>query len=115
MAVLTVSQQINAGPEVVFAACSDFARLPERVPAIKKVEMLTPGPVGVGTKFRETRIMFGREATEGMEFVAFDPPRQFELRAISCGAEYRTIHRFTPAGSGTRIDLEFRVKALSLL
>ena len=47
-----------------FAFVSDFANAPKRIKSILRVNVLTPGPVGVGTRFTETRVMFGREATE---------------------------------------------------
>ncbi len=96
----TVSEHVNASPEAVFAAASDFANAPTRIPGIKKTEMLTHGPVGVGTKFRETRVMFGKEATETMEIVGFEPGRSYTLRAFNCGCEYKTTVSVRPAGSG---------------
>jgi hypothetical protein len=75
--------------------------------------VLTPGPVGVGTRFKETRIVFKREATETFEFTAFEPNRRFEMVAVSCGALYRFEFRFTPEGAGTRLAFTFEVKAVS--
>ncbi len=66
-------QQVAAPPEKVFAMMSDFANAPQRISGISKVEMLTDGAVGVGTKFKETRVMLGKEATETMEVTTFDP------------------------------------------
>ena len=59
--------------------------------------------------------MFGREATEEMEITAFDPSRLIELLSQSCGAEYRFAFRFTPEDGGTRVEMEFRTRAVSLL
>jgi carbon monoxide dehydrogenase subunit G len=105
MKPMTVSTVINAPPEAVFVACSDFANAAGRVRGITNVELLTPGPVGVGTKFKETRLMFKREATETMEVTAFDPPRRYEVGAHSCGMDFRSEFRFTPDGAGTRVDV----------
>jgi len=92
----------------------DFARTPERIPEIKKIELLTDGPIGVGTKFKETRVMFGKEATETFEIVEFIPDHLMTMVALSCGAEYRVEHRFHPDGPGTRLELEFHIRAVSL-
>jgi hypothetical protein len=97
-----------------FAAFADVASAPDRIPAIKKVELLTPGPVGLGTKFKETRVVFKREATETFEFTAFEPDRRQELVALSCGAEYRTAFAFAVHGAGTRVDVTFNLRAVSL-
>lgn len=107
---VTVSQSVAAPPAEVFAACADFAGAPGRIAEIIRVELLTPGPVGVGTRFRETRKLFGKEATETMEVVAFDPPRGYELRAASGGNEYHTRFAFVPDGAGTRVDAEFHAR-----
>lgn len=101
-----VGERINALPEKVFAAASDFAGAPGRIPGIKRIEMLTDGPVGLGTKFRETRVMFGKEATETMEVVDFQPGRSYTLRAYNCGCEYKTTVSVKSAG-GTESEIEF--------
>lgn len=102
-----VERTIAAPPERVFAASSNIPQWAEVVPAITKIEMLTDGPVGVGTRFRETRVMFGREATETMEVLEFEPPRRYLLGAESHGARYRTELRFEPDGEGTRMVFDF--------
>jgi len=59
----TLDKHIAAPPMRVFAAASDFRNAPQRIHGIKKVEMLSTGPVGVGTRFKETRVLFKKEAT----------------------------------------------------
>ncbi len=104
---MTVEKQINAAPDRVFALASDFATMSERVPGIKRVEMLTDGPVGVGTKFKETRVMFGKEATETMEVTAFDPPRSYSLSANSCGCLYDSRLEVAANAGGANVTLSF--------
>ena len=74
---------------------------------IERVEILTPGPVAVGTRFRETRIMFGRRATEEMTVAELDPPRRLVLTAYNHGTAYRAEHLFAPEGDGTGLTLIF--------
>jgi len=107
MATLTTSIQIEAPPEVVFELLTDVPRWPEHFPAIQKIEMLTDGPVWVGTRFRETRRMFGREATEEMEIAEIEPRKRFGLSAHSHGTGYLTMHTLTPTQGGTHLALEF--------
>ena len=57
--------------------------------------------------------MFGKEATETMEFTAFEPNRRYELVADSCGALYRTEFRFDPDGRGTLVTATFAAEARS--
>lgn len=108
---IACTEFINAPPEAVFVRSSDVERWPETVSAITRTEILTPGPdgkVGVGTKFRETRVMFGKEASEVMTFLKFDPPRSYTLTAESHGCKYETTFTFVPEGEGTRIEMRFR-------
>ena len=102
------SEHINASPERVFAASTDVERWPETISAITKTEVLTDGPVGAGTTFRETRVMFGKEASEVMTFARFEPPRGYTLTAESHGCRYETTFTFTPEAGGTRVDMNFR-------
>jgi hypothetical protein len=111
---ITATQFVQAPVAEVFAAFTDVDRFAERVAGIVRVEKLTPGPVGVGTQFKETRKMFGRESTETMTFAAFEPDARYELTALSCGTECRTEFRFTPEGDGTRVDVTFSLRALTL-
>jgi carbon monoxide dehydrogenase subunit G len=114
MACFTITRHIGAPRDKVFACLSDFRRAPERIKGIKKVEMLTDGPVGVGTRFRETRIVFKREASEVMEVTAFNPPIGYTLACNSCGCRYESEFRLTPRGAGTDVEMRFAVQPLTL-
>jgi uncharacterized membrane protein len=108
MGQLVFEKHVHAPIEHVFALMSDFANAPQRAKAIKKIEMLTDGPVGLGTKFKETRVMFGKEATETMEVTAFDPPRGYNLSAFSCGTQYESTFQFDREGNGTNVKMIFQ-------
>ena len=108
MTGIVVTETIAAPPETVFARSTDLARWPETCEAITKVEILTDGPVGVGTRFRETRKMWGKEATEEMEITAFEPPNRYVLGAESHGCKYRTELRFDAQGDGTLVTFDFQ-------
>ncbi|MBT8484344.1 MAG: hypothetical protein HKO59_07400 [Phycisphaerales bacterium] len=100
MGMITVRRRINAPAAEVFAAVSDFEHAADRITGIERVEMLTDGPTGVGTRFRETRIMMKREASEVMEVTAFEPGRSYTLEAASCGNLYRTTVGCEPVETG---------------
>src|SRR5688500_12459284 len=104
----SVDRHIDAPPDVVFARASDFRRAPETISAIVKMDILTSGPVGAGTRFRETRVLFGREATEEMTVTVFEPPKRYTLDAESHGSRYHTELSFTPDGQGTRLTMTFQ-------
>ena len=105
----------RGAPDAVFAVALDIANWPQFVSAIETIELLTPGSVAVGTRFRETRVMFGRHATEEMTVVEIEPPRRFLLTAFNHGTAYRAEHRFAPEGAGTRMTLVFEGRPATLL
>jgi Polyketide cyclase / dehydrase and lipid transport len=115
MTGFTVTKHVATPVEVVFDVASDLAHAAEHVLGIEKIELLTPGPVGVGTKWRETRRMMGREATETLEIKAFDRPRSYTVGCESCGCYFETVFRFEPQAGGTDVTLDVRTKSLTFM
>ncbi len=112
---VVVSRRYAAPPEKVFAVFSDLDAAASRIPAIKAVEILEgPGnPLGMGTRWRETRVVMGREAKEVMWITAFEPGRMYRAEAESHGMHYESTFRFRPDGDGTVVEMEFRGRALT--
>jgi hypothetical protein len=115
MASIQLSKAIAADPARVFALASDLPNAPKFIPGIKRMEMLTSGPVGKGTKFRETRIMFGKEATETMEMIEFEPGKSYSIGCESCGVRYLTRMDFKPEGAWTRVEMHTSITPVSLM
>lgn len=111
---IEVATEVAAAPAAVFATLTNLEKLPGFLQGVRSVEILDPGPLRVGTRFRETRMMFGREATEEMTFSVFDPPRRFVLTAENHGTRYITTHEVMPSGSGSRVSLTFEGVPLTL-
>jgi polyketide cyclase/dehydrase/lipid transport protein len=98
-----VEHHVAAAPERTFAVFSDLEHAADRVAGIKSLELLTPGPIGKGTRFKETRVMFGKEASETMEITDFQPGSSYTTEAASCGCHYKSTLDFVPAANGTRV------------
>jgi hypothetical protein len=113
MAKLELTVDVAAPPERTFAVFTDLEKAPETVDGIVKLELLTEGPVGAGTRFRETRIMFKRECTEEMEITEFEPGERYAVEAETCGSHFRTVFTFAPSGEGTRVTMTTGTKALT--
>ena len=111
---MTFSRTVNAPLTEVFRVYSDFGNAAARVEGIENIEILTDGPIGTGTRFRETRIMFGRESNEEMEITEFEPNKKYTVEAFSCGAQFKTVFRFQPNGNTTNVDVELNTRNVSL-
>lgn len=104
---IRLSQFVKAPVDKVFEVFSDISQAEARVEGITRIEMLSDVTRGVGTRWRETRSMFGREATEEMEITALVPNQSYEVVSESRGANYHTIYTFQPKADGTQVDLVF--------
>ncbi len=107
MATVTVTQHVQAPLERVFEIFTDLRKAPERITGIQSLDVLSPGDVGAGTRFRETRVMFGKEATEEMQVTEFEPNRSYAVEADSHGCLYRSEFVFEPKGDGTDVTMTF--------
>ena len=112
---ITASVSIGAPPEAVWDRITDIERAAEPIPAIRRIEILSTQRRGLGTRWRETRIMFGREATEVMEITEWRPPREYVTCARSHGCDYRSTLRVTPSGDGCILEFEFGATPLTLM
>ena len=114
MAEFTVSTHVAAEPSLVFQAYTDLEKATDRIPSIVSLEILTDGPFGNGTRWRETRLMFKKEATEEMWVTDFDPPKGYTVEAESHGMRYSTRFSFVPESGGTTVTWSFTSTAQSL-
>ena len=103
-----ISRHVAAPVQRVWDVATDLAGSLQVVRGIDAVEVLTPGPFGVGTRWRETRRMFGRSATEEMTVTAVEPHRSYTVEASGPGVRYVSGFAFAPsAGGGTDVTATF--------
>lgn len=108
MRQVEVRRRVAAPVERVWALATDLPGAPRVLSGVEAVEVLTPGPFAVGTRWRETRTMFGRSTTEEMWVTAVQPQRSYTVEATSSGAHYTSTFDFAPAADGgTDVMLRF--------
>ncbi len=112
---LVLEQTIAAPQRVVWQLLTDLQGAPGRIRGIRTLEVLTTGPVGKGTRFRETRVMLGRTAVEELEITAFEAPRTYTVEAESGGAHFVAQYTLKEAAGVTTLRLEVHTHARSLL
>jgi uncharacterized membrane protein len=98
----------------VFEVFSDLSRAEERVEGIKKIEILNPpAQMQLGTKWEETRVMFGKEAKEIMWVTEVNQNKNYVVEAESHGTHYRSEYTFEETGDAVLVKMVFEGKPLS--
>ncbi|WP_115787572.1 SRPBCC family protein [Arthrobacter silvisoli] len=108
----TLTQHISAGPEKVWAVISDIPGSAAILSGIDSVQMISEGPYGEGTRWKETRTMMGRQETVEMWVAETEPPRSTTVKARQGGAEYTTRFALTERDGGTDLTLTFGAEIL---
>lgn len=111
MAGFNLSEWISRSPKEVFDFIITSDNAPKVVPSVKSMVKLTEGPARLGTRYRETRLMNGREQHAELEVVAYEPNHRYAMKNVTGGIE--TVYRYTfqPEADGTRVDLACEVEA----
>lgn len=111
MSEIVVSKIVEASPDRVWEVLTNLDGAAETLTGVVSVQRMTDGPYAVGTRWRETRKMFGRESTEEMWVAESDPWRRSLVRAESGGADYVTEFTLTPLDNAARTELVVRFGA----
>ena len=111
MAGFELSEWVAKSPEEVFNFLTDTRNASKLNPGIQHMEKLTDAPLGIGTRYRETRIVNGKQAQAELEVVQYDPPRTYAMMNEAGGIQTSYTYTLTPERNGTRIDLQAEVKA----
>lgn len=101
---------IESPPAVVFEAICNLENAGQWMPGFVGIEKLTPGPLGPGSEFRETRKMFGKNSTEHFRVARFERPSRIDFvvegaKGTSKRGEYVFIHELVPERTGTNLEL----------
>jgi len=116
MATLEVTHDIKADAAAVWSIVIGMDDWVDVIEAIESVERLDDGErFGLGTTWRETRTMFGKQATEDMEVTEFDDGRRYATAAESHGSKYFSEIGVEPTDGGCRITMGFRGEPQSML
>lgn len=103
-----VAKETTASPADVWDVVTDLEASVATMRGITAVERLDDGgDFEVGTRWRETRVMFGREATEELEVTAVDEGRSYTVEADNRGTHYVSELIVEPAGDGAVIRMTF--------
>jgi uncharacterized membrane protein len=104
------SIDIDAQQQRVWDVLSDLEAWPRRIETVDAVELLTPAPVGEGSRVRLKQ----PKLPEGIwEVTVWDPPTYFEFRQQSGGLTDDAGHRVTALGdTRSRLTLTLEMRGL---
>ena len=113
----SVTRTLPGKPERVFGALTDLDAASQWMPGYQRIEKLTEGSFAVGTEWRETRKMFGKDATEQFEVTALEPPRRIGLRVDGSKGtmgkgEFLFEYLLEPSGADTEVTMNGRIEGL---
>lgn len=108
MAELSVEREVAAPPKVVWSVATDLDATVNTITSVTDVQRVSGEGFAVGTRWRETRLMYGREATQEMEVTAIEPGRSYTVEAEDRGVLYTSKLKVEPAGEErTRLVMTF--------
>lgn len=108
MARISGHVRIAAPAGQVFDTVADSRNQPSFNPAMAGVELLTPLPIGLGTRFRAR---MGRAGTQMLvELTEFDRPRRLGSRTTSSMMETSGALTFAADGEGTVMGWDWQVR-----
>ena len=109
-----IQRTIAAPADRVFAAVADVRRFSRAVENIERVEFVSDTRTGLGTRFRETRLMRGREATVELEITEFAAPERVRFLSEAGGVRWDTVFEVAPVrGGNTRLTMVMEATPLT--
>jgi uncharacterized protein YndB with AHSA1/START domain len=92
-------------PTEVFAFLAHLENLPQWNYAISETHQVTPGPVSVGSKYRQARMLPTR-SEDTLEITDFQPDRKLTIEGGFGPFTGRATYLLEPEGWGTRLTNE---------
>jgi carbon monoxide dehydrogenase subunit G len=94
--------EVAAPPEVVWAVLSDVEGWPRWTESMSSVELVTPGPLRVGSvaKVKQPKLPVATFVVDG-----YDEGRSFSWTASGAGVSSTGDHRVEPTATGSRVTV----------
>ncbi len=115
MKPIITTRLINAPLDLVFQTVSDVRNFREAVPHITKIEFLSDQQQGVGTRFRETRMMNGREQTVELEVAEYQKDKCVRIISDAGGTIWDTLFSVSQQGREVELKLQMDIRPHNLV
>lgn len=106
---------IGAPVEEVFDTVAHIENFSKAVPYITNIEILSDQTRGVGTRFRETRVLRGRQASTELEVTEYIENEKIRLVADEGGSVWDSTFTVSAAEAGSELTLVMEARAHTLL
>ena len=89
----------------VFAFITNPNNMSKWNAAVVSMEQMTPGAVGVGTKFKNIGEMLGRRIEGEMQVITFEPDSKYGFQMNAGPMQMNVTLTFKTVGTGTKLNL----------
>ncbi len=105
---ITTSVPINAPRQDIWRVITDIENAQKVISAIEDIEVLYEPPAGIiGLRWKETRNMFGKTATETIWITDAKDADYYRTEARSHGTVYRSKISLSDQGEVTELAMDF--------
>jgi carbon monoxide dehydrogenase subunit G len=111
----TVSKTVDAPIEFVFQTISNIENYSKAVSHITNIEFLSETKTGVGTRFRETRLMRGKEASTELEVKEYVENDRVRMVSDSHGTIWDSLFTVRSVGGQTELTLQMDADSYKLV
>ena len=111
----TVRRLIDSPVTKVFDTVAHIDNFAKAVPHIVRTDVVSEVKSGVGTRFRETRLMNGREVTQELEVTEYEPNQRVRIVCDAGGTVWDSLFTTSAADGGTALELNMQARPHKLL
>jgi uncharacterized protein YndB with AHSA1/START domain len=114
MTTISYSIFIKAPPEKVFPFVGDLLRHPEWTTDEMRMEVVSPGAIGVGSQYRSSAKFKGFTIVDELQVLEYEPPTRFAFRVRDIAG--RLNHQFVlhSQSDGTLVERSVLIEEKSL-
>jgi len=113
-ASVSADQLFNTPVEETWETIADIESYPKRTSSYTEINPVTSHLGGLGARWKQTRTVWGRDHTQTMEVVEWEPTTLMAIRAAEAGTEYETRYLFSPVDGGTTVTAIFTATPTNL-
>jgi uncharacterized membrane protein len=113
MPTVEASISIDRSPEEVWAFLTQTDNIPAFESQITHIEQITPGEVGLGTRWKGTTNVLGRKFDWVSELVEFEAPVRSRTKGIEGKLDFEISYRLSPSPDDMGTLFVYRIEAAS--